>query len=45
MRIGLRLLRQESVNWLRQALVAGELSRNGLARGRAAPAAWRTWAA
>ena len=40
MRIGLRLLRQESVNWLRQALVAGELSRYGLARGLCLADGW-----
>ena len=40
MRVGLRLLRQESVKWLRRALLAGELSRNGLARGLCLADGW-----
>ena len=39
-RIGLRLLKQESVNWLCQALGLGELSRNGLARGLGLADGW-----
>ena len=40
MRIGLRMLKQESVKWLRRELVAGELSRNGLARGLCLADGW-----
>ena len=40
MRVGLRLLQQESVHWLREALLAGDLSRNGLARGLCLAHGW-----
>ena len=40
MRVGLRLLKQESVDWLRRELRAGELSRNGLARGLCLADGW-----
>ena len=40
MRVGLRLLQQESVHWLREALLAGDLSRNGLARGLCLADGW-----
>ena len=41
MRVGLRILKPETVNWLRQELQRGELSRAALGRGLCEQDSWR----